>query len=479
MARTVPPLTAKKIEHAKPGEKLRDGGGLILMVSSITGKKSWHFEYNRPGTGKRTSIKLGKYPDIKLGQARAMREKHRELVANGIDPKELRDEQKKEAEREAGRKWGTVKHLAEEWLTEKCNPIERRIANLKRSGAPFNEKETRAKAQRGEIKLDKEPAEKTKKRYREIIDKIIKEFGDTPIEDITVDRVKAFIGGYGTKNADHARRSYSHMDEIWKRAVSYGYAPHNIIADIELDLIAPTPVYKENRAILEPEELQSFIYAINYLSESEEVTIKSLMFYLYTGTRIKNVRFARWQDIDFEKAVWHIDSEFEEGNMKSKRDFDVPLSPQAMKILEEMKAYTDGKTYIFSLNDHNSVISENTHNNAIKRLGYGDKTTAHGLRSTLGTIATKVGKFNSLAVNRVLDHIQPGSDRTMRTYIRSSEYEEERVKIMHWWGQYLEELLREAEEKARKEETAPEADPRQSNATDPQQDQGTPTPKAG
>ena len=94
MARKTIPLTATQIQQAKSKEKeynLSDGNGLSLRIKTI-GTKFWLFNYQRPITKKRANLTLGKYPDLSLAKARTKPLEARQLLADGIDPKEHRDQ---------------------------------------------------------------------------------------------------------------------------------------------------------------------------------------------------------------------------------------------------------------------------------------------------------------------------------------------------------------------------------------------------
>ena len=77
--------------QAKP-YKLTDERGMYLLVKP-DGARWWRFDYRRPGSGKRNTLSLGTFPDVSLRKAREKREDARELVADGIDPSEQRQEE--------------------------------------------------------------------------------------------------------------------------------------------------------------------------------------------------------------------------------------------------------------------------------------------------------------------------------------------------------------------------------------------------
>ena len=122
MAIKTTPLTDTQIKKAKPQEKeynLNDGNSLALRIKP-TGSKLWLFNYYRPVTRKRTNLSLGKYPDLSLAKARAKAFAARELLADGIDPKEHRDNELKA-------KQAIIKHsfemVANDWLKLKASEV--------------------------------------------------------------------------------------------------------------------------------------------------------------------------------------------------------------------------------------------------------------------------------------------------------------------------------------------------------------------
>lgn len=90
MPKRIQPLSDTQIKNIKPAPKdvkLFDGGGLFLLVTP-TGGKLWHFKY-RFG-GKEKKLTFGAYPAVTLADARQRREDAKKLLANGVDPGELK-----------------------------------------------------------------------------------------------------------------------------------------------------------------------------------------------------------------------------------------------------------------------------------------------------------------------------------------------------------------------------------------------------
>ncbi|MNE47446.1 Prophage CP4-57 integrase [compost metagenome] len=120
--------------------------------------------------------------------------------------------------------------------------------------------------------------------------------------------------------------------------------------------------------------------------------------------------------------------------MKAKREHIVPLSPQALIILEIMKPISIHRIHVFpSRNDPKMPMNSQTANAALKRIGYGGKLVAHGLRSIASTAMNEHG-FNSDVIEAALAHTDRNEVR--RAYNRTT-YIEQRMSLMDWWGQYV------------------------------------------
>lgn len=138
---------------------------------------------------------------------------------------------------------------------------------------------------------------------------------------------------------------------------------------------------------------------------------------LLTLVRPSEASGARWAEIDLDANLWTIPAE----RMKAKREHIVPLSLQALEILEVMKPISGHREYIFpSRNDPKQPINSQTVNAALKRIGYGGKLVAHGLRSIASTAMNEAG-LNADIIESALAHMDKNEVR--RTYNRASYLE--------------------------------------------------------
>lgn len=134
---------------------------------------------------------------------------------------------------------------------------------------------------------------------------------------------------------------------------------------------------------------------------------------MITGVRTIELRAALWQEFDLDNAIWEIPAE----RMKMRRPHLVPLSSQAVDLLNELKIMTGNYRYVFPWrNDPNRPMSEASINQAIKRIGYGGKVTGHGFRHTLSTILHEQG-FESAWIEIQLAHVDKNSIRGLITML--------------------------------------------------------------
>lgn len=146
------------------------------------------------------------------------------------------------------------------------------------------------------------------------------------------------------------------------------------------------------------------------------------------------LRTAEWPEFDFENALWRIP----DAKMKPRIRHLVPLSRQALKLLEELRALTGRGRYLFpSLRTRTRCMPENTINAAFRRLGYcQDEVTGHGLRRMASTLLNEHG-FNRDWIERQLAHAE--QDKVRAAY-NAAEWLPERRHMMQSWSDHLDRL---------------------------------------
>jgi integrase len=135
-----------------------------------------------------------------------------------------------------------------------------------------------------------------------------------------------------------------------------------------------------------------------------------------------------------EAKEWRIPAP----KMKMRVQHIVPLSRQAIAIIEELHPLTGNGKYLFpSMRTLERPMSENTVNGALRRLGYTkDELTGHGFRSMASTLLNEMG-WNRDAIERQLAHAERDNIRAAYNY---AEFLPERRKMMQGWADYLDKL---------------------------------------
>jgi integrase len=188
-----------------------------------------------------------------------------------------------------------------------------------------------------------------------------------------------------------------------------------------------------------PKGLGGLLRAIDGHNGTPEVRY-GLQLLALTFVRPGEIRGAEWTEVDFEAAIWTIPPE----RMKMRRPHRVPLSRQALTVLKNAHSISgDAELILPGLRGRGRSLSENTFNAALRRLGYTkDEMTAHGFRAAASSMLDESGKWNPDAIEAQLAHVEGNLVR--RAYARA-EFWEERVKLMAWWADRLDELRRGGE----------------------------------
>ncbi|EFR3568568.1 integrase arm-type DNA-binding domain-containing protein [Salmonella enterica] len=396
MPKVATKLTDTEIKKAKPTEKeftLWDGDGLFLRIKP-SGKKIWHLGYTVPLTKKRAKMSLGFYPYLTLAQARALRDEYLSLLAQGIDP-QSHNEQKAQALKDATEH--TFQTVAKKWLDEK----------IKTSG----------------ISQDH-----AKDIWRSLERNIFPTLGDIPIKEIRPNMLKQHLDPIEQRGVlETLRRIISRLNEIFRYAATEELIEFNPADNLTQRFSKPK---KQNMPALPPSELPRFIVALANASIRLETRLL-IEWQLLTWVRPGEAVRARWTDIDEENRFWNIPAEF----MKMKRPHKVPLSKEAMRILESMKPISGHREWVFpSIKAPLSHMHEQTANAAIIRMGFGGEMVAHGMRSIARTAAEESSKFRTEVLEAALAHSK--KDEIIAAYNRA-EYLAERAELMQWWSDYV------------------------------------------
>ena len=257
--------------------------------------------------------------------------------------------------------------------------------------------------------------------------------GDLPIKEITPPMVLEVIRAVESRGAlDVASRVLQRTSAIFRYAIQTGRAIYNPAADMK-GVLKTRKV--EHRSTISQGELPDFLKKLDSYS-GDPITKLALRLIVLTFVRTGELRGARWEEFDVDQGEWRIPAE----RMKMRSPHIVPLSPQALAVIEELRPLTGQFDLLFpSQRDQEKPISENTLLYALYRLGYHKRATVHGFRALASTILNETG-FRPDVIERQLAHVERNK---VRAAYHRSEYLEERQKMMDWWGACIESMANE------------------------------------
>lgn len=413
MAKQTTPLSPTLLDSLKNKDKLvrmYDGNGLILEIRALPSKKKvWRFKYPHPITKKDILLTLGEYPALSLKNARAKRSEYLAMLADKLDPREqLQIEQDKLDNATS------LEKVTRLWHTE----------------------------QTAKGKWGGDTGHKTLRKFENHLFPLI---GELPIEEIrTHDLTKALtiIDNKGVNRV--ARDLRANLVRIFTFAIQHDYIRHNPAR--ELDGLITARKVKHHPA-LPHHRLNELLSRIEQHNRCLPLSKLCLSLTLHLFIRSSEVRFARWSEFDLDKKQWVIPAsrEYVDGvrysdrGAKMSENHLVPLSPQAIEILKEIKVYSGHCANVFpSRDDPEKFISENTVTKLLRALGYDTQTEidGHGIRTMACGTLIQSTLFSEDAVERQMSHKE--RDKTRLAYTHMAEFLEERKEMMYWWSNYLE-----------------------------------------
>lgn len=406
----------KAIEAGRrPAARISDGDGLYLRPLVNGGAHGWRMDYT--ADGKRNTLSLGTWPETSLAQARKAASELRALVAAGIDPSQARQKEKTERQQreqdeiEAHRldaaglpQPGSLEAVAGEWLQHRASGwSERTRDNIAGS----------------------------LKRY------VFPELGRRPIGDIAPRDVRTCVQRIEASGAaETAGRVFQRLRALYRYAVA-----HELVAADPTYPLKPSEIFRprdtKHRPAMSAQEAPAFLRKLADYGGDPTVR-NALLLLVLTAVRPGELRAAEWTEIDEAAALWRIPA----AHMKMKAEHLVPLSVQALAVLEEMRPLTGTQALIFPSPFYpGRPFSENTMNSALARMGYKGEATAHGMRTLFSTSANEAGHRGDV-IERQLAHEE--RDEVRGAYNRA-EYMAERRRLMTWWGERVDSMRRGAE----------------------------------
>ena len=389
-------LSEFAIRKAKPREKayrLSDGAGLHLLVHP-SGSKLWQMRYRH--LGKENVLSFGPYPLVSLAEARSEREAAKKQLKDGIDPSQQRRLEKIEAENAARRTFGLV---ADEYI---------------------------------ERLVEKGSAEATITKTTWLLKDLAKPLSRRPINAIHPAEILDLLRKIEKSGRrETARRLRGTIGSVFKFAIVTLRADTDPTIPLQGALLPPKIIGRS--AIIDEKKFGGLLADIDEY-DGWPTIVAGLKFLALTCVRPGEVRGAIRGEFDLDNAVWHIPAE----RMKMRNPHKVPLSRQALAVLEDIWPLSDNGELVFpSIRSLQRPLSDNAFNSALRRMGYGkDEVTAHGFRASASSILNSRG-FDPDVIEAVLAHQDKNSIR--RAYNRAT-YWDQRVVLMQEWADLLDEL---------------------------------------
>lgn len=385
--------TACKAAKAKPSVYyLNDGGGLRLRIRP-DGSKSWLFRFHQ--NGKENSCSFGPYPNITLQDSRLKAAEAKQLVKTGVNPSMARRIAKAQ---QIIKGETTFSVIATDWLEH--NKSDWSSHHIERN-------------------------EGLLRRY------LLPEIGQLPIDSISEALLFSILKKvYDSGIKESARRARAVAAQVFAFARATHRGSSNPAKDMSDNPYFKKPPVKHFEA-LGKDQVKKLLIELNKSGKEQILdpkTICAVKMDLYTGLRDNSIRGAKWNEVNFEDAIWTVPAE----RMKSRRMHQVPLPLQALKALQDLKSltYKGEHSYIFPANGKYGYMSENTIRQALHKLGF--QVTAHGMRSLITDVLNE-NRFNRDAIEKQLDHAEPSGTR--RAYLRT-DFMEERIEMMQWFADW-------------------------------------------
>jgi integrase len=386
----------------KKRHRLTDDGGLYLEVSPA-GSKRWFWKFYTEGRESR--LALGSYPEVPLKAARLERNEARKLHQSGANPV-----QQRKAER--------ITASASSATTFEA--VAREFHDIKQSGW----------------------SDSHASRWLRMMEKdAFPRIGTLPLADISAPLVLNVLQRVEARGAgETARKLAEGIGQVFKRGIVTGRCERNP-ADGLAGELRPVTV-RHMAAVLEPVQAGALLRDIEGY-QGQPLTRAALALSALLFQRPGNIRAMAWAEIDTQAALWTIPAEKMKRTVHGKvngRPHLVPLAPQALAILEEIRPLSGHRLHVFpSLLSGSRCMSENTIRGALRRMGYAnDEMTAHGFRAMARTlIAERLPGISPDVIEAQLAH---GKSGPLGMAYDRAEYMEQRRQMMRAWADYLDRL---------------------------------------
>ena len=371
-------LTAGFVDKLKATDKNRrysDGDGLSLMVRP-NGSKAWQVRI--VADGRKTDKGIGAFPGVRLAEARTLAKARRAALVES-------------QEAPATSTMPTFKVVAEKYIA---------------SSAPTWKHHKTAHDTRRRLEQYAYPV-----------------FGDTPVNQIRRAEVLDVLEGIWTDKPAAAKKLRQRVRSVFDYALDREYIEVNPAAHFTRASLPPTGNGTHFRS-LPYQEVSSAMTVIASSPSSLAVRL-CLKWLVLTASRSGEARGARWDEIDLEARVWTVPGE----RMKSGVEHRVPLSHQAMAVLDEAAPLKDDSGLVFP-GVKGKPLSDMTLTKVLRDNGLADKATVHGFRTSFKTWCMETTDTPWAVGEAALAHTLGNS--TEQAYARTDLFDRRRGLMQAW-----------------------------------------------
>lgn len=388
-------LTDTKLKALKPAEKeysKYDGNYLYIFV---TPKGTKTFKVIGKIEGVQRKYRIGRYPDVSLKEARVIT---KDAIANyrqGIDYAKLKKMEKEQAQVANANSFSS---WVNKWLTTKENMSAKTLSGYNNRLSNY----------------------------------ILPYIGDKPISKVTTRDIMDIMKQIEkTGKLDTMNRCKTIINQVMKHAIAYDAIRFNPAQEVTLTAFKQ-PKHQNMPSVKSPKEIGQLLRDIdNY--DGRFITKCALSIAPYVMLRPNEIRFAKWDYIDFKNREWRIPA----SEMKAGKMHIIPLATQVINKLKSLHNVTGSKEYLFpSEKGKSKVMCENTMGKALNEMGYKGKQTPHGFRSMASTRLNELG-YDSNWIERQLAHTDKNK---VRASYNHAEYLQQRKTMMQNWADYLDGL---------------------------------------
>lgn len=394
-------LDVRNAQARERAYKLADGFGLYLEVTP-SGGKLWRLKYRFMGAEKR--LALGAYPLVSLKDARAKRDEAKRLLADGQDPGAVRQAEKARSLELAANSFEAV---AREWIARHLD--------------------AKAPGHRDKV-------------VRRLERDVFPYLGRRPVADITAPDILTVLRRIENRGVlETAHRAQQNIGQVIRYAIATGRAVNDPTQSLRGALPAYVPRHMAAPAD-DPQAVGAILRSLDAF-KGGPIVAPALRLLPYLFCRPGELRAMRWEQIDLDQAQWRYMVS------KTKTDHLVPLSRQAVAILQDLHPLTGhlpGGWVFPGARSPMRPMSDAAINAAYRRLGIDtqNELTGHGWRAVARTILHERLNYDPAVIEHQLAHAVPDA---LGTSYNRTKFLDKRTAMMQAWADYLDRLKTGAE----------------------------------